>query len=182
MCVLAELLVSEAFYFRSVLAWKDILTFTPRYVRYEVQKRFSAFYLLALLASGGSSILAWGLSEMKGISGLNGWQWIFSIEGAITCVLGVLGFLLIVDFPDKATKPNFVTKRSFLTQEEAAIVMNRIQRDRGDAVVDKLTIPLILKHLKDWKIWEVRVPLDLNRDKPPFPLSPTLVTPKTCSY
>lgn len=49
------------------------------YVRWEVQKRFSGFYLLALLASGFSNILAWGLSEMKGISGLNGWQWIFAI-------------------------------------------------------------------------------------------------------
>jgi MFS family permease len=49
------------------------------YVRWEVQKRFSGFYLLALLASGFSNILAWGLSEMKGLGGLNGWQWIFAI-------------------------------------------------------------------------------------------------------
>lgn len=49
------------------------------YVRFEVQKRFSGFYLLALLASGFSNILAWGLSEMKGIGGLNGWRWIFAI-------------------------------------------------------------------------------------------------------
>lgn len=49
------------------------------YLRFEVQKRFSAFYLLALLASGLSNVLAYGLSEMKGIQGLNGWQWIFII-------------------------------------------------------------------------------------------------------
>jgi MFS family permease len=49
------------------------------YVRFEVQKRFSGFYLLALLASGFSNVLAWGLSEMKGLGGLNGWQWIFAI-------------------------------------------------------------------------------------------------------
>jgi hypothetical protein len=49
------------------------------YVRFEVQKRFSGFYLLALLASGFSNILAWGLSEMKGVAGLNGWRWIFIV-------------------------------------------------------------------------------------------------------
>jgi MFS family permease len=49
------------------------------YVRFEVQKRFSGFYLLALLASGFSNILAWGLSEMKGVGGLNGWRWIFIV-------------------------------------------------------------------------------------------------------
>ncbi|KAF2027827.1 hypothetical protein EK21DRAFT_114462 [Setomelanomma holmii] len=43
------------------------------YVRFEVQKRFSGFYLLALPASGFSNTLAWGVSEMKGLSGLNGW-------------------------------------------------------------------------------------------------------------
>lgn len=42
------------------------------YLRFEVQKRFSAFYLLALLSSGFSNILAYGLSEMKGVGGLNG--------------------------------------------------------------------------------------------------------------
>lgn len=45
------------------------------YLRYEVQKRFSAFYLLALLSSGFSNILAYGLSQMEGVGGLNGWRW-----------------------------------------------------------------------------------------------------------
>lgn len=48
-------------------------------MRFEVQKRFSAFYLVALLASGFSSILAYGLMQMKGLAGLNGWRWIFII-------------------------------------------------------------------------------------------------------
>lgn len=47
------------------------------YCRFEVQKRFSSFYLLALLASGFSNILAWALSLMEGLGGLNGWRWIF---------------------------------------------------------------------------------------------------------
>jgi cyanate permease len=85
---------------------------------------------------------------------MNGWQWIFAIEGAITMLLGVLGFMAIVDFPDKAQKENPLTKRSFLTEAEARIVINRIQRDRGDAVVDKLTWKVILHHIRDWKIWE----------------------------
>ena len=50
------------------------------YLRYEVQKRFSAFYLLALLSSGFSNILAYGLSQMKGVGGLNGWRWIVRLR------------------------------------------------------------------------------------------------------
>lgn len=33
-------------------------------------------------------------------------------------------------------------------------MLSRIQRDRGDAVVDKLTPSLVMHHLRDWKIWE----------------------------
>ena len=124
------------------------------YTRFEVQKRFSAFYLLALLASGFSNILAYALSLMNGIGGLGGWQWIFVLEGSITCALGLIGYILIVDFPDKSTRKHPITRKAFLTLDEAKIVLARIERDRGDAVVDKLTGQVIKKHLRDWKIWE----------------------------
>ncbi|CAN9417681.1 unnamed protein product [Alternaria alternata] len=103
---------------------------------------------------GFSNILAWGLSEMRGLGGLNGWQWIFAIEGAITVLLGFMGFVTIIDFPDKASQPSPITKRPFLTSAEANIILARIQRDRGDAVADKLTWSTISTHLRDWKIWE----------------------------
>jgi hypothetical protein len=37
---------------------------------------------------------------MGGLSGLTGWRWIFIIEGILTMVLGVIGYWLLVDFPD----------------------------------------------------------------------------------
>jgi hypothetical protein len=40
-----------------------------------VQKRFAGFYLLAVLASGLANILSFGLSQMDGLGGLNGWRW-----------------------------------------------------------------------------------------------------------
>ena len=69
-------------------------------------------------------------------------------------LLGLLGFVVIIDFPDKATNKPLVLRKPFLTEHEAKIVLARIQRDRGDAVVDKLSMPSILHHLRDWKIWE----------------------------
>ena len=80
--------------------------------------RFSGFYCLGMLSAGFSSILAYGIQQMKGLAGLNGWRWIFIIvriitghfkrltlnliqEGIITCVVAVAGHFLLVDFPDK---------------------------------------------------------------------------------
>jgi len=49
---------------------------------------------------------------MKGLGGLNGWQWIFVIEGLITIVLGVFVWFFIPDFPDKST---------FLSEDERKV-------------------------------------------------------------
>lgn len=65
-----------------------------------------------------------------------------------------MGYLTIIDFPDKSTQPSPITRRPFLTVPEATIILSRIQRDRGDAVADKLTWSSIGFHLRDWKIWE----------------------------
>jgi MFS family permease len=48
---------------------------------------------MALLASGFASILAYGLMQMKGIQGLNGWRWIF----IIVCPLEATDRAMIVE-------------------------------------------------------------------------------------
>ena len=51
--------------------------------------------------------IAYALTLLAGKQGYNGWRWIFIIEGAIAIFLGILAFLVLPDFPDKAT---FVTE------------------------------------------------------------------------
>ncbi|KDN42655.1 hypothetical protein RSAG8_06612, partial [Rhizoctonia solani AG-8 WAC10335] len=98
----------------------------------------------SVLASGFASILAYGLARMHGIGGLEGWRWIFIMRRIVTIVAGSIGWLLIVDFPDKAT---------FLSEEERRHVIRRLNRDRGDGEHDPLTTQKVLAHLSDWKIW-----------------------------
>ena len=69
------------------------------YRRYDLQKRYSIFYLIGCLASACSGILAFGIMQMDGVAGYRGWRWIFIIEGIITCLLGLGGYFLLVDFP-----------------------------------------------------------------------------------
>jgi hypothetical protein len=49
----------------------------------EVQKRYSFFYLIGCVASALSGILAYGFSQMAPLQGLNGWQWIFIMQGVV---------------------------------------------------------------------------------------------------
>jgi MFS family permease len=53
------------------------------YVRYEVQKRYSVFYIIGSLASACAGILAFGFMQMAGLQGLGGWRWIFIMEVSI---------------------------------------------------------------------------------------------------
>ena len=117
---------------------------TTWYKRAEVQKRLAVFYLTAILLTGFSSILAYGLQLIGDRGGLRGWRWIFLIEGLLTIVLGVVTWFYIPDFPDKNT---------FLTKEETKLVLDRIEADRQDSLPDPMTGRKILKHMADPFLW-----------------------------
>ena len=97
---------------------------------------------------------------MKGLGGLNGWSWIFIIEGKppdywncsyaesagiVTVIVCACGWFIIIDFPTKADK--------FLKPDEKAFIIDRINADRGDADEDEISAAVILHHLKDWKLY-----------------------------
>jgi MFS family permease len=50
------------------------------YPRYQLQKRNAVFYLIGSMASALSGILAYGLMQLNGTAGLNGWRWIFIVS------------------------------------------------------------------------------------------------------
>ena len=66
------------------------------------------------------------------------------MEGLVTLALGIVTWLYIPDFPDQNT---------FLDSQQTALVLRRIDEDRGDAVPDPVTSEKVLKHLSDWTLW-----------------------------
>ena len=132
------------------------------YTRYEVGKRLSGFWILSVLASGFSAILAYALTLLAGTHGLNGWSCkplksernhtyiltlagIFIIEGAITVGICIIGWFLIIDFPTRAGK--------FLNPEEQKFIIDRLNDDRQDAEEDKMSLAVVIHHLKDWRLY-----------------------------
>ncbi|KAF8590053.1 MFS general substrate transporter [Ramaria rubella] len=113
------------------------------YKRAEVQVRMASFYLMSVVAGSFSSIIAYGLSTIRA-GHLSGWRWILIVEGIITCGLSIIGYFIIVDFPDKNT---------FLTKEETALVKSRVERDRADTNHDPLTFAKCIDYACDLKLW-----------------------------
>lgn len=118
------------------------------YTRYDVQKRFSIFYLIGCVASALSGILAFGLMQLSGTHGLGGWRWIFILEGVITGFIGMLCFAFLVDFPDRASK-----SWRFLNKKESDWVVRRINNDRNDGNLEAFSLKKFLKPGLDPKIW-----------------------------
>jgi len=86
--------------------------------------------------------------HMKGLAGLNGWRWIFIIEGLITVVIGAAGYWLLVDFPD--------SKRNtwkFLDAREREWICSRVHADRGDVQVPPFSLKEYFRVGRDWKVW-----------------------------
>ncbi|KAG5647083.1 hypothetical protein DXG03_001453 [Asterophora parasitica] len=103
-----------------------VFIITTWYTRHEVQKRLAAFYVVSILTGGFSAIFA------------------YIIEGAITILFGIIAWFYISDFPDQ---------NKFLSEEETAFVLDRVERDRGDSIPDVLTKQKLIEHLLDWKLW-----------------------------
>jgi len=118
------------------------------YTRFEVGKRNSVFYLVGCVASAFAGILAYGLMQMAGLAGLNGWRWIFIIEGIMTVLLGVAGYWLLVDFPD-STRQSW----SFLPPREREWICARVNADRGDVKPQPFSLAKYLRAGMDIKVW-----------------------------
>ncbi|KAK2593704.1 hypothetical protein QQS21_008612 [Conoideocrella luteorostrata] len=132
------------------------------YRRHECGFRVAIFFSAATAAGAFGGLLARGIMEMKDLGGLNGWSWIFIIEGIITVVVGkirnssspqhhqfltltaaVTAYFIMNDYPSTA---------KFLTEPEKAEVVRRLAQDQS-VLSHQFKRQFIWDALKDWKIY-----------------------------
>ncbi|KAA8632199.1 hypothetical protein SMACR_01485 [Sordaria macrospora] len=118
------------------------------YPRREQQVRFAFMQSGEVIILATGSLVNYGLQQRNGGAGLEGWRWMFVVQGLCTCVLGIATYWWIVDFPENSHKSFW-----FLTEEEADIASRRIEKDRGDLIAQKFSLMAVLVHAKDFKIW-----------------------------
>ncbi|CAK9785899.1 unnamed protein product [Cutaneotrichosporon oleaginosum] len=114
------------------------------YPRKQMAVRNSCFFIFAGLVGSASAPIGYCFTLMHGLGGYSGWAWVFIMYGIVTVIVGLFGYVFLVDFPDRAT---------FLTDEQKQMILTRIQRDRSDAKPDPVTLAKIGQHLCDWKVW-----------------------------
>jgi MFS family permease len=88
----------------------------------QYRTRMIAWFMVAIPVSSviGGPISGW-LLGMHGIAGIEGWQWLFIIEGLPVVAIGISLLWLLADRPEDV---------SWLTDEERRIVRERLESER----------------------------------------------------
>ncbi|KKK20444.1 MFS transporter [Aspergillus rambellii] len=104
-----------------------ILFATYFYKTRELSVRLAFLWSTLNVARIVSSLLAAGILEMRGVRGKPGWFWLFLIDGLITFVIGLIGFLYLPSSPTN-TK-SIIYPRAWYSEREEVIMVNRLLRD-----------------------------------------------------
>lgn len=113
------------------------------YKRHELLTRMAFFFVANDIAGTISGLLGAGLGSLDGVSGISGWQWIFFMEGTITCLAALLAWVYVPPFPENST---------FLTESEKQWAIRRLRTDNHGMSHEKMTIKGVVHSLRDWKV------------------------------
>jgi hypothetical protein len=97
------------------------------YTHKQASLRFAFFFTFAVLGPCLSGLLAYGIRNMNGVHGLEGFRWIFILEGLITVFVSFLVFILVPDFPEKT---------NILNASEKEHLLETLRHDKGDKRLD----------------------------------------------
>ncbi|KAL6694130.1 major facilitator superfamily domain-containing protein [Trichoderma pleuroticola] len=103
--------------------------------------RIALFLCSATLAGAFGGAIAFGVGHMDGRLGLEGWRWLFIVEGVPSIVLGILTFLFMPSYPEKA---------GWLTEEEKAVQVARlgVNSSHGEAKLNWEDAKATLKDIR----------------------------------
>ncbi|KAJ6073218.1 hypothetical protein N7467_011303 [Penicillium canescens] len=109
------------------------------YPRKNSQFRLALIFASASMTGAFSGLLAYLISKMDGVGGLEGWRWIFILEGLLTVVVAVFSFFLVWDEPATA---------AFLSEHEKRILLDALNYTQTETS----TAPQLgNKHSFKWK-------------------------------
>ncbi|CAG8792369.1 35388_t:CDS:2, partial [Racocetra persica] len=121
-----------------------IFYFTKWYKKSERSYRLGLFIAGGIISGAFNGLVAFSITNLTGKFGLNGWQWIFLIEGAITVIFAFFCYFLI---------PDYVETTTWLTDDERKLIVERLRLDTGNVHATHFDKHQIILAFKDLKIY-----------------------------
>ncbi|RXG50457.1 hypothetical protein VDGE_09088 [Verticillium dahliae] len=116
------------------------------YTRKEVATRIAVLYCAQILATGFSGLIAAGVFEgLDDVRGLEGWRWLFLLEGVVTALVAVLGFWLL---------PNTPLTTHWLSEREKELAHARMEKDKlTDSLGQASAVEGLKQACRDKRTW-----------------------------
>lgn len=148
-----------------------VLYITYWYRKRELPIRLSWFWTVLSTCQVIGALLAAGILQMRGLSGLSGWRFLFLIEGLFTLIIGLFSWTMMPASPCQTAGRG--RGKGWFTEREEYILVNRLLRDdpsKGDMNNRQAVTPLLLwKCLKDYDLWPLYL-IGLLAYIPPTPI------------
>ncbi|KAF4846824.1 putative transporter [Colletotrichum siamense] len=127
------------------------------YKNSEMPMRLAIFWFVNSMSSVIASFIAYGVFNLRGVGGREGWRWLFLIEAIISVTIGFLSFLFMVPGPTQ-TK-SWWKPTGYFTEREEKIIVNRVLRDDPSKADmhnrEGITPAMLWKSLKDYDLWPI---------------------------
>ncbi|WVW78898.1 hypothetical protein I302_100861 [Kwoniella bestiolae CBS 10118] len=104
-----------------------ILYLSYYYTAAELTLRLSFFWISYTATNVIGALLAAGLLRLRGHGSMEGWRWLFMLEGIVTFLIGVWAFFYLPASPTQTRK--WWRPKGWFTEREEIIIVNKVLRD-----------------------------------------------------
>ncbi|TIA28489.1 MFS general substrate transporter, partial [Aureobasidium pullulans] len=128
-----------------------LLIISSWYKREEQSKRFAVYISGAVLSGAFGGLLAGSItSNLDGTHGLEGWRWLFVVEGAATIGWAICSHFLLLDFPAQPCRRKFTEREQLLAINR--LVLDNVSTTEGDTPRIS-SVKALVKAVSDWRTW-----------------------------
>ncbi|KAH3905515.1 hypothetical protein HBI56_200120 [Parastagonospora nodorum] len=142
----------------------NILYLSYFYTGWELPGRLGWFWVSYQSTNIISAFLAVGILRLRGHNGLEGWRWLFALEGMLTGIIGVISWVYLPPSPTQTASKGwniFRGKDGWFNEREEKIMVNRILRDdpsKGDMHNRQgLSFRMLWECLQDYHMWPIYI-------------------------
>jgi hypothetical protein len=140
-----------------------ILYLSYFYKNKELPIRLAWFWTADIGTGIIAAFLAFGILHLDGKHGLEGWRWLFAIEGIITGLIGVISWFYLPPSPTQTKGHGFRgalrPQEGWFSEREEKIMVNRILRDDpGKSTMHNrqaITLKLWWDSITDYHMWPI---------------------------
>jgi MFS family permease len=130
-----------------------LLLLSSWYKKAEQSKRFAVYISAAILSGAFGGLIAGAIEEgLDGKYGLEGWRWLFIVEGAMTAGWSLIASFILLDFPANSKR---------LTDRERELAILRIQSEsmsvRTEDTPELGHLKALGLALRNWRVWVLTV-------------------------